>query len=359
MKKKSKFSIRIKAFLMRCLCSKRRDSIDMTKVKSILILRYDRIGDMVVTTPLFRALRKRFPEAKISVLASQSNARVIESDPNVDEVYVFPTSPVKRLWTLAKLRVQKFTLLVDLEHNLIWHIIFHIRLINPKWIVSSFKCDRYGVNPSSLGLFNLIAKVKPSVAMAEIYLGIAEALGALREEGDSKYQLVCSAANQKYAEEMLGDKKTFFLGINLLGSKKGWEIRKEDCLRICAEALASHPEARIFLFSTKSSFCMLDEMVERINLPSVRLLKPTDDVMDAAAVISKLDLLVTPDTSLSHMACAFDVPLVSVNPKSDVVFQNWKPLHPSGRVKVIFSQEEKSLKGYSYAELRSAVESFL
>jgi hypothetical protein len=59
------------------------------------------------------------------------------------------------------------------------------------------------------------------------------------------------------------------------------------------------------------------------------------------------------------MACAFDVPLVAVNPKSDVVFQNWKPLHPSGRVKVIFSKEEKSLSGYSYEELKRAVESFL
>ena len=359
MKPKNKKIIRIKAFLMRCLCFKKRRMIDPKKVSSILVLRYDRIGDMVVTTPLFRALREGFPEAKIAVLASPSNAKVVEYNPNINEVYVFPKSILGRLLVLRKLRRKNFSLIVDLEHNLIWHIIFHIRLINPKWVVSSFKFDRYGVKPASLGLFNLIADIKPSVTMTEIYLGISQALGIPRREGDLRYQLICSDANNNYAKEVLGEKRGLFVGINLFGSKKGWEIRAEDCLTICREILAKHKNLKIFLFSTMENFSLIEAIFEEMNLPSVVLLKPTSDVMDAAAVISKLDLLVTPDTSFSHIACAFDVPLVAVNPKSEVVFKNWRPLHPSSRAKVIFSKDEKSLKGYSYLELKNAVESFL
>jgi ADP-heptose:LPS heptosyltransferase len=344
---------------MRFLCSRKRVGVNLDKVESILVLRYDRIGDMVVTTPLFKALRDRFPEAKISVLASQSNAKIIENNPNINQVYVFPSSLIKRLLILTKLRAEQFSLLVDLEHNLIWHIIFHIRFINPKWVASSFKFDRYGVNPNSLGLFTIIAKTRASVAMAEIYMGIAQALGVLRTDGDLRYQLMCSIKNIAYASAVLGDKKSFVVGINLFGSKNGWEIRKEDCARICKDILTLRPQTKILLFSTPSSFGEISQLVESINLSSISLLKPTDDVMDAAAVISKLDLLVTPDTSLTHIACAFDTPLVTVNPKSDAVFANWKPLHPSGRVKVIFSKYEKSLKGYSYAELKRAVENFL
>jgi ADP-heptose:LPS heptosyltransferase len=170
---------------------------------------------------------------------------------------------------------------------------------------------------------------------------------------------MCSIKNIAYASAVLGDKKSFVVGINLFGSKNGWEIRKEDCARICKDILTLRPQTKILLFSTPSSFGEISQLVESINLSSISLLKPTDDVMDAAAVISKLDLLVTPDTSLTHIACAFDTPLVTVNPKSDAVFANWKPLHPSGRVKVIFSKYEKSLKGYSYAELKRAVENFL
>ena len=359
MKKKSKISIQIKAFLMRLLCSRKRVDVNLDKVESILVLRYDRIGDMVVTTPLFKALRERFPEVKISVLASQSNAKIIENNPNINQVYVFPASLIKRLMLLAKLRAEQFSLLIDLEHNLIWHIIFHIRVINPKWVASSFKFDRYGVNPKSLALFSLIAKTRASGAMAEIYMGIAQALGVLRNDGDLRYQLICSAKNMTYALAVLGDKKSFVVGINLLGSKTGWEIRKEDCARICKDILRRRPETKILLFSTPSSFEETGQLVEAINMPSISLLRPTDDVMDAAAVISKLDLLITPDTSLTHIACAFDTPLVTVNPKSDAVFANWRPLHPSGRVKVIFSKYEKSLKGYSYTDLKSAVENFL
>ena len=359
MKKKNKLAVRIKAFLMRLLCFKRSEQIDLKKVNSILILRYDRIGDMVVTTPLFRALRTGFPEAKIAVLASESNAQVIENNPNIDEVYVFSKSLISRLLMLVRLRSQRFSLLVDLEHNLIWHIIFHVRLINPKWVVSSFKCERYGVKPNVLGLFSLIAKTKPSVTMAEIYIGISKALGIPRRDDDLRYQLCPSDANYAYATSMLGDKNNYFLGVNLFGSKKAWEIRKADCIAICKGLYETHPNVKIFLFSTAENYPVVKKIAEEMKLVSVVLLKPTNDVMDAAAVISQLDLLVTPDTSFSHVACAFDIPLVAVNPKSDVVFRNWRPLHPSNRAKVIFSQEEKSLQGYSYAELNAAVQSFL
>jgi ADP-heptose:LPS heptosyltransferase len=81
--------------------------------------------------------------------------------------------------------------------------------------------------------------------------------------------------------------------------------------------------------------------------------------MDAATIISSLDLLITPDTSLVHIACAFSTPLVAVYPDSPNAFIQWKPLHLSGKCKVIFSKNEKSLEGYSYDELLKAVDELI
>lgn len=59
------------------------------RVKSILIVRMNRIGDMVCTIPLVKTVRKAFPEAVLTVFADAANADVISSEPYVDEVLVF------------------------------------------------------------------------------------------------------------------------------------------------------------------------------------------------------------------------------------------------------------------------------
>lgn len=64
------------------------ETVDLGSIHKILVLRYDRIGDMVQTTPLFAALRDEFPDANISVLASESNAPVLLGNPHVDRTFV-------------------------------------------------------------------------------------------------------------------------------------------------------------------------------------------------------------------------------------------------------------------------------
>lgn len=54
----------------------------------ILVVRTDRLGDMVLTLPLFQAVKQAFPHTHLSVLASQANADIARMCPNVDEVRV-------------------------------------------------------------------------------------------------------------------------------------------------------------------------------------------------------------------------------------------------------------------------------
>ena len=58
------FKIKLKAFFLRKITYKKNIPFDNKKLKKILIFRYDRIGDMVVTTPLISALKKKFSEIK-------------------------------------------------------------------------------------------------------------------------------------------------------------------------------------------------------------------------------------------------------------------------------------------------------
>jgi ADP-heptose:LPS heptosyltransferase len=58
-------------------------------IERLLVIRRDNIGDLVCTTPLIAALRRRFPRAWLGALVNSYNAPVLEGNPDLDEVIVY------------------------------------------------------------------------------------------------------------------------------------------------------------------------------------------------------------------------------------------------------------------------------
>lgn len=59
-----------------------------TNFHNILIVRTDRIGDVVLTTPAIKALRRAYPGARISILVTPSTYDLVNGNPYVDEILV-------------------------------------------------------------------------------------------------------------------------------------------------------------------------------------------------------------------------------------------------------------------------------
>src|SRR6266853_4597357 len=55
----------------------------------ILVIRRDNIGDLVCTTPLISALRKRYPGGHIAALVNTYNEAVLARNPDVDAVHAY------------------------------------------------------------------------------------------------------------------------------------------------------------------------------------------------------------------------------------------------------------------------------
>jgi ADP-heptose:LPS heptosyltransferase len=62
--------------------------------RRILVLKRDKLGDMLLTTPLLALLRRQLPDAAIEVLASDYNAWVLGGNPDVDRVWVYRRSRI-------------------------------------------------------------------------------------------------------------------------------------------------------------------------------------------------------------------------------------------------------------------------
>jgi heptosyltransferase-3 len=71
------------------------------RVKKILVIKLRHIGDVLLTIPVFRALREHFPDAHISVLVNSGTEQVLTGNSLIDEIIVFDRS-IKSMAHLKK-----------------------------------------------------------------------------------------------------------------------------------------------------------------------------------------------------------------------------------------------------------------
>ena len=54
--------------------------------KRILIVRTDRVGDVVMITAIPREIKKAFPDTYVATLTQPNTARILENNPYIDEI---------------------------------------------------------------------------------------------------------------------------------------------------------------------------------------------------------------------------------------------------------------------------------
>ncbi len=81
----------------------------------ILLIRNDRIGDAVISTPFIELLRGRFPEARIDIVLGRHNSAVAELLPEIERVHMLGATVGSLLRTVRSIRRERYDLLVNLH----------------------------------------------------------------------------------------------------------------------------------------------------------------------------------------------------------------------------------------------------
>ena len=64
----------------------------ITEPKNILIVRTDRIGDLVLTLPLAGLIKKQYPNCKVIFLVREYTKNIVSNHPFIDDVIVLKES---------------------------------------------------------------------------------------------------------------------------------------------------------------------------------------------------------------------------------------------------------------------------
>ncbi|MBI4418398.1 MAG: glycosyltransferase family 9 protein [Ignavibacteriales bacterium] len=285
----------------------------------ILFIRQDRIGDVLVSTPLFAALKERYPDYTIDIVLSRNNHFVLENSPHVRRRWVYTKGLLSSLRLLRRIRAEHYDFVVDLMDNPSATSTVILLLAGGRWNVGLEKENAYAydiiVPMKSRKESHIVERIaellRPfGIDPATVNLRVRYTIGEKAEREVSEF-----LESGRYAE---GPK----VGINISAGSdtRFWGVPNyRELLRRLTSAF---PGLSFILLGKGEDRQRLLEIAEGV--PQT-IAAPETSFDGFAAWISRLSILITPDTSAVHLAAAFDIPSVVLYVQSNPDLRIWEP----------------------------------
>ena len=303
-------------------------------IKSILFLRYDgKIGDMIVNSLMFREIKKVYPDTKIGVITRGAAIDIIKNNPNVDEIYEYHKDRKKIKDLALKIKEEKYDLLIDFSEMLRVNQMMLINLCGARINI--------GLDRKDWKLFDLSIEsgkdFKWTEHITKRYLAYLIKLGLKKENIDISYDIYLK--NEKKYEIFFNKiKENKKLILNPYGASKHKSFSIETLENIINYLKDKDIAIILVYFGDKyKELELLEKKYKYIYIP-----EKIESILDTAILIKKSDYVISPDTSIVHIASAFNKKMITVYPpkggKYGVDHLVWAP--KSEYSKVIFCKDK-------------------
>lgn len=293
----------------------------------VLFLRHDRIGDMIVSTGILRAIAEAFPATvKLDVLASRINAPVLRNEGYINEVVVFDKKRITGyLRTFRELRKRRYdavidcmvdapsttTLLLMLASGARYRIgvrrgnDFAYTLAVPPRESADHIIDKLGALVSAFGLQPTALDLRPRVRLTVEEL----------ERGEQAWR----------GESEHAPRQGPRLLVNVSAGRGHHWWPDERFVAVIRAVREKIPNAEIVVVSSPSD----RGRAAGIAAEGGARLVADEGIRDAMSIVARCDIVFTPDTSISHACSAFGKPAVVMHPQGFAKI--WGPYETEGR----------------------------
>ncbi len=282
---------------------------EVVLMMNILVIKISSLGDVVLITASLKALREKFPKAKIYCLTSRECRRVLQNCPYLDGIIIYDVNQYDKGWMRllklsAKLRRYKFDKVIDFQNSRKSHLLGF--LSNPQ---ESYGFDRKW----GFLLTNRVKNDEPGLPAVQHQFKILKKIN-IPYPIDASLSLWPSAKDEDHAQklldsEWLGD-NVKIVGINLSASQK-WKTKNwplDHVAQLC-DLLSLKNIRVIFTGMEKDEDCVRYVFSKTKARPASFVGKT--DILQLAALIKKCRVFITPDSSPLHIAAAMDTPCIA------------------------------------------------
>jgi lipopolysaccharide heptosyltransferase II len=282
-------------------------------VRRVLLLRLERIGDLLMVREAIRDARLAWPDAEIDLAVGAWNEEIALLMPAVTRVHV-ATAPwlarpgdaaswTRLLRSAGAWRRARYDVVVNFEPDIRSNLL--------AWLTRAPARVGYGTGGGGALLSHALA-YEPRTHVSENARRLVEFVtGRPPDAGAARAALAIPAAAEARGRARLDDLARPLIGVHVSGGRpsKQWHL---DRFASVARALVAERGGSVVLTGSKADRPMIDAAKTAMAGVPVRDLGGTLGLVELAAVLSELDLFVTSDTGPMHLAAAMDTPTVAL-----------------------------------------------
>ncbi len=346
MKKVEKFfkNLILNILLLQKPAKKSNDQVN-GKYSKILLIRLNRIGDALVTTPLLSELRKNL-DAKIYMLADIKNHFVFNNNPSLDKVIVF-NKGLKGIFEVLKfIKDENIDTVVDLHDDVSTTVSYIVAMAHVK--------NKFALEKENKKIYTkTIPKPDPAeYHVVERLLQIAKLFSAMPEIKYANIHFYPSGHSVEIVKKFLRDKfseNSFLIGINISAGSEArfWGVERFRKLLNHLEKL----NCGLLVLSAPDEVHYAEEICG--NKYSFYSTKNYDEF---GAMISMLNMLITPDTAAVHLASAYNIPVFGLYVQYNTEDMIWSPYKSDFEYVLT---KEPTLQNMTFEEVTAELDLFI
>lgn len=290
--------------------------LEFNKIKKLLFLRYDgKIGDYIVTSWIYREIKKQRPDIEIDIVGISKNEKLFLNNKNVNRFYKLKKSKKPFMYFLAKkLRAENYDVIIDPTEHLRKRDIFFIKNIKAKVV--------FGYDKEEINIFNKNIG-NNSKRMKEVYAEILEQLGFSNLNMD--YEIPLNKEAEEKVDKYLEKKKIDnYIAVNFFGAAKNKKINNENAIKLIDMLCMKYKDKKIIILDSPSDRKALDNILKNILDDKRVYFYPNSTIFEAIEIIKKSILVVSPDTAIIHIADGFDKKVISFYKNEKITYDKWK-----------------------------------
>ena len=284
---------------------------------SFIVFRLDSLGDVVMTTPLFRALKQGHPRSRCTVVVQRSYKSLLATNPHIDEILTLPIiRPAwlprgpKRLiasllfyWT--KLRKRHFAIAIsprwDVDEDLATFLCLLTNATTRVGYSERATAAKQEINRGFDRAYSLCLPPGPVQHEVLRNLAVAEALGATA--CDSGLEIHLTERDRRRAARLLakvpGTAKAIALGIGAQSPGRRWPLQRyAETIHRLRQVTRAWP----VIVCSESEFGDALELARLLRCAPV--IVSGARLRDVCAVLERCEVFIGNDSGCAHLAAA-------------------------------------------------------
>jgi heptosyltransferase-3 len=310
------------------------DAIPFATLSRALVVKLRHHGDVLLTTPVFSALKRAAPQCEIDALVYEETKPMLAGHPAIDHVHA-----IDRDWKRQGIAAQaaaEWRLLAELRrrrYDLVIHLTEHrrgawlARLLSPRWAVAPARADGFW-RRSFTHLYAQPGHARRHTV--ERNLDALRRLGLTISPQGKQLTLVAGAGEERRVEALMAEKGLEFNEFIQIHPTSRWLFKTWPAARVAAliDRLAEDGLTAVLTAAPDpKEMAFIGAVLATVHVPVVNLAGQLS-LKELAVLSAQARLFVGVDSAPMHIAAAVDTPVVAIfGPSGELEWRPWGVPH--------------------------------